>query len=161
MTTDGAPTAAAMCAMPLSLPTNNRARAARAVTSGRVRSAKTIRGEALLRCNSSAICLSAGAIIATTGTPRLAKCSTTRANFSVAHCLVANAAAGWISANGVASKSAVCNRAATPAVACLVTASCVGGRSVTGRPVQPSNASCCSTECVLSLPQSKDAEGAR
>ena len=43
---------------------------------------------------SSIICLSFGVVIATTARPRLLTSSATRPNFSAAHCLVANAAAG-------------------------------------------------------------------
>src|SRR5258706_16392805 len=93
-TTQGAPTAAAICAMPLSLPTNSPARAANAVISGKdkLSNPTTRTDELFLRDCSTAF--SFGATTATGVKPRAATAATTRAKFSVAHCLVASAAAG-------------------------------------------------------------------
>ena len=41
-----------------------------------------------------------------------------------------------------------------------VTANCVAGRSLTGTPVQPISASCCSTECKVARAQISFGEGA-
>src|SRR5437763_15436830 len=93
-TTHDAPTAAAICAMPLSLPTKSFARAANAVISGKdkLSNPTTRADEYLLRDCSTGF--SFGATTATGVKLRAANAATTCAKFSVAHCLVANAAAG-------------------------------------------------------------------
>ena len=50
--------------------------------------------------------------------------------------------------------------AATERAAFSVTANCVAGRSLTGTPVQPISASCCSTECKVARAQISFGEGA-
>jgi len=94
MTTVGALTAAAIWAMPLSLPTNTRARDSSAVISGKVKSVRAATGVAVLPFNSSITDFSFGVVIAITAKPLLLKSSAKRPNLSAAHCLVANAAAG-------------------------------------------------------------------
>src|SRR5512141_1376969 len=93
-TTHGAPTAAAMCAMPLSLPTNTWARDARAATSGKVRFEKPITGDEDSLINSSSNGRSFGDVIATGVSPRLVTSLTTRAKFSSGQRFVSSAAAG-------------------------------------------------------------------
>ena len=88
------PAAAAICAMPLSLPTNKRAREANAVTSGKLRSLNPMTRADVCFISDSTAGFSFGETMAIVVSPRAARSSATRAKFSVAHCLVSNAAAG-------------------------------------------------------------------
>src|SRR5258705_8722217 len=94
MTTDGVLTAAAMCAMPLSFPTNTRVRASSAVISGKVKSVKASTGVAVFLFISSITGFSFAVVIATTARPLLLMSSAKCPNLSADHCFVANAAAG-------------------------------------------------------------------
>ena len=99
MTTVGVWTAAAMWAMPESLPTNRLALDASAVISGNVRSSNIVTGTFDSRFRFSRTSLSFFDATANVWRPISARNSVVRAKFSVGHCLVANADDGCSSAN--------------------------------------------------------------